>query len=207
MCTWMMGLCANKTLLVDNKVWISFNFHVSQILFSFWFFLTTLECKAFLYSQVTEMQAGGWMWPMGCSLPKGAVDHGFHEGRKLLDFVQHCILGTPLHAQYTSDECECYMLIFQKSDGGDIFSPLWADILVLRGTVNNVLCLGQTRLPSNIPIREVTLHHADSRTLAVCCMCEHWKKLLIFSPQFIIWESSRVQKKCKNNGLVQWRFT
>lgn len=75
------------------------------------------------------------------------------------------------------------------------------------GTVNNALCLGQTRMPGNVANQggDSSLQWRQDTG----CVLYVWalKEVTDFSPQFITWEISRVQKKCKNNGLVQWTLT
>lgn len=75
------------------------------------------------------------------------------------------------------------------------------------GTVNNALCLGQTRRPGNIANQGGDSSPQWQQDTG--CVLYVWvlKEVTDFSPQFITWEISRVQKKCKNNGLVQWTLT
>lgn len=136
---------------------LKFEFHLismcHKISFSFWFFPTILECKIFLHSRVIKKQSAGWMWLVGCNLPNSAVGHQFHEGRKLPDFIQHCTQHTIKCSVHIWWMNEWYTLISQKSDDGNVFSPLWATILDITrvsvfsgGAVNNDVCPGQTRV-------------------------------------------------------------
>lgn len=176
-----MGLCANKTLLMDIEVWISFNFHISQFFFSFGFFPSILECKVFLHSRVTKKQAGGWMWPRGLQFAKRGCRPSVPWGQETAWpcsalHTRHTITCPSytwqmwvLHAAISEVRWWWYFLSTLGSHLG-FQGALWIMLSVL----------GKPGCLVTLPIREVILHYSDGRTLAVCCMCEHWKKLLIF---------------------------
>lgn len=86
----MSKIVFNKTLFTDNKIWVSYDFHVSWNMILVFTPQSFKNIKNILSQQAVQKQKAGWIWPTGHSMPILVLDGSIYpySERILLSYSQ-----------------------------------------------------------------------------------------------------------------------